>query len=123
MIARALLHQPPLLFLDEPTQGLDPISASEVRAVMEEKCRGGTTILLTTHLLEEADQLCRHVAFLNQGRIVANDTPRHLELIHGKRSLVVTVDSDAPSGAGELALSDISSAWMTLTTSGGWRSC
>ena len=98
MIARALLHRPPVLFLDEPTQGLDPISAHEVRAVIEEQRQSGTTILLTTHLLEEADQLCQHVAILNKGQIVAYDTPRQLELMHAKRTLVVTVGDDAAGG-------------------------
>jgi ABC-2 type transport system ATP-binding protein len=58
MIARALLHKPPVLFLDEPTRGLDPIAAREVRKEIEQLRQEGTTILLTTHLLEDADQLC-----------------------------------------------------------------
>ncbi len=91
MIARALLHRPPVLFLDEPSRGLDPISAREVRATIEQLSQEGMTILLTTHLLEEADQLCQHVAFINRGRIVANDTPRRLKLSHGQRTLVVTL--------------------------------
>ena len=104
MIARALLHQPPVLFLDEPTQGLDPVAAREVRTLIEEQRDSGATILLTTHLLEEADQLCRHVAFLNQGHIVADDTPRHLELSLGRRTLVLTLGSNSPGeppGEGE----------------------
>ncbi|HEU5379543.1 MAG TPA: ABC transporter ATP-binding protein [Ktedonobacteraceae bacterium] len=91
MIARALLHRPPVLFLDEPSRGLDPISAREVRGVIDQLRQAGTTILLTTHLLEEADQLCQHIAFINAGRIVANDTPRHLKLAHGQRTLLVTL--------------------------------
>ena len=91
MIARALLHKPPVLFLDEPGRGLDPISAREVRATIEQLSREEMTILLTTHLLEEADQLCQRVAFINKGRIVANDTPRRLKLSHGQRTLVVTL--------------------------------
>ncbi len=107
MIARALLHQPSVLFLDEPTQGLDPIAAREVRTLLVDQRQAGVTILLTTHLLEEADQLCRHVAFLNQGHIVADDTPRHLELSHGKRTLVVTLGGDSPGDSGEGNLHDI----------------
>lgn len=91
MIARALLHRPPVLFLDEPGRGLDPISAREVRSTIEQLSREGMTILLTTHLLEEADQLCQRVAFINRGRIVANDTPRRLKLSHGQRTLIVTL--------------------------------
>jgi ABC-2 type transport system ATP-binding protein len=94
MIARALLHNPPVLFLDEPSRGLDPISARDVRDAIDQLRQSGMTILLTTHLLEEADQLCQHVAFMNNGRIVANDTPRNLKLSHGKRTVVVTLAED-----------------------------
>lgn len=93
MIARALLHKPPVLFLDEPTRGLDPIAAREVRIAIDQLSQEGITILLTTHLLEEADQLCSHVAFIVNGRIVANDTPQNLKLSHGSRSLEVTLSA------------------------------
>lgn len=98
MIARALLHRPPVLFLDEPGRGLDPISAREVRGAIEQLSREGMTILLTTHLLEEADQLCQRVAFINQGRIVANDTPRNLKLAHGQRTLVASLTNQDANG-------------------------
>jgi len=98
MVARALLHRPTVLFLDEPTRGLDPLAAREVRGTIERLSQQGTTILLTTHLLEEADQLCQRVAFINQGRIVANDTPRNLKLAHGQRTLLVTL-TGTPAGA------------------------
>ncbi|HEY0755576.1 MAG TPA: ABC transporter ATP-binding protein [Ktedonobacteraceae bacterium] len=93
LIARALLHKPPVLFLDEPSRGLDPIAAHEVRHAIEQLSREGITILLTTHLLDEADQLCQYVAFINQGVIVASDTPRNLKLAHGQRTLLVTLGS------------------------------
>jgi ABC-2 type transport system ATP-binding protein len=96
MIARALLHQPQVLFLDEPSRGLDPIAAREVRETVEQLRQEGTTILLTTHLMEEADQLCQQVAFIVSGRLVANDTPRSLKLAHGERVLVVTLDDGQP---------------------------
>ena len=94
MIARALLHRPPALFLDEPSRGLDPISAREVRQTVKQLSQQGITILLTTHIMEEADQLCQHVAFLVNGRLVAIDTPRNLKLAHGQRSLSVTLEED-----------------------------
>ena len=91
MVARALLHKPPVLFLDEPTRGLDPISARDVREIIENLSKEGTTILLTTHLLEEADQLCQHLAFIVGGKLVATGTPIELKLTHGQRSLQVTL--------------------------------
>jgi ABC-2 type transport system ATP-binding protein len=90
MVARALLHKPPVLFLDEPTRGLDPISARDVRSIIEDLRNNGTTVLLTTHLLDEADQLCQHLAFIVGGKLVASGSPRDLKLAHGKRVLVVT---------------------------------
>jgi len=102
MIARALLHRPPMLFLDEPSRGLDPISAREVRQTVRQLSQEGITILLTTHLMEEADQLCQHVAFIVNGRLVANDTPRNLKLAHGQRALSVTLEEvlNAQNGNG-----------------------
>ena len=107
MIARALLHRPPMLFLDEPSRGLDPISAREVRQVVKQLSQSGTTILLTTHLMEEADLLCEHVAFIVDGRIVANDTPRNLKLSHGQRSLVVTLEYGEPGFNGSDPLQEM----------------
>lgn len=91
MIARALLHKPPMIFLDEPGRGLDPIAAREIRTTIKQLAQEGITILLTTHLMEEADQLCQRVAFINHGLLVANDTPRNLKLTHGQRTLQVTI--------------------------------
>jgi len=78
-IAAALVHQPRLLFLDEPTVGLDVVNARQLRAVVGQLNRDGTTIFLTTHYLEEADVLCHRIAILNQGRIVASGTPTELK--------------------------------------------
>ena len=100
MIARALLSRPRILFLDEPTRGLDPASARAVREMIAGLSRGGATIFLTTHYMEEADQLCQRVAFLDEGRIVALDTPQNLKVEHGERCLQ-TVLKDG----GELRLS------------------
>jgi ABC-2 type transport system ATP-binding protein len=93
MVARALLHRPQVLFLDEPTRGLDPIAARDVRNVIRGLSHEGMTILLTTHLLEEADRLCGRVAFLVAGRIVADDTPRNLRLARGRRTMAVTLSA------------------------------
>jgi ABC-2 type transport system ATP-binding protein len=91
LIARALLHHPPVLFLDEPSRGLDPTAAYDLRQTIARLSSQGMTVLLTTQVMEEADQLCGRVAFLIQGRIVANDTPLNLKLSHGERKLVVTL--------------------------------
>ncbi|MEA3395932.1 MAG: ABC transporter ATP-binding protein [Chloroflexota bacterium] len=89
LIARALLHQPKILFLDEPTTGLDPDIAREIRRLIAEMASQGLTVFLTTHYMEEADQLSQRVAFLNHGRIVALDTPERLKVAHGRRTLKV----------------------------------
>jgi ABC-2 type transport system ATP-binding protein len=85
-IAQSTLHRPPLLFLDEPTVGLDPIAR---RAVWEHiahlRDEFGTTILLTTHYMEEAESLCGRVAIIHRGRIVANDTPERLKASIGNQ--------------------------------------
>jgi ABC-2 type transport system ATP-binding protein len=99
MVARALLHRPQVLFLDEPTRGLDPVAAFELRETIARLSREGLAILLTTQLMDEADRLCQRLAFLVHGRIVASDTPRNLKLSHGERKLVVTLA--APHAPGE----------------------
>jgi ABC-2 type transport system ATP-binding protein len=84
LIARALLHQPRVLFLDEPTRGLDAHVARDIRAIVKRLAQEGMTIFLTTHYMEEADQLSDRVAFIDQGRIVAMDTPARLKAEYGK---------------------------------------
>ena len=93
LVARALLNRPQVLFLDEPTRGLDPTSAREVRDMVREQARKGTTVFLTTHYMEEADELCDRVAFLSSGRIVALDSPRELKLRYGERTAMVLLDT------------------------------
>ena len=89
LIARALVNKPRVLFMDEPTRGLDPTSARELRGLIAKLADEGTTVFLTTHYMEEADELCDRVAFLSQGKIVALDTPRELKLKQGERRAVV----------------------------------
>ena len=78
-IARGLLHDPPVLFLDEPTIGLDPVGARELRGLIAELAAAGKTILLTTHYMFEADSLCDRIAVIAKGEIVAEGTPRELK--------------------------------------------
>lgn len=92
LIARALLHRPQIIFLDEPTRGLDPVVGREIRRLILDLSEQGVTVFLTTHYMEEADQLCRRVAFLSEGRIVALGTPDELKVAHGQKSVTVTLD-------------------------------
>lgn len=87
MFARAILHQPKLLFLDEPTANLDPATSADVHALIREMNRQGTTIFLTTHNMEEAQELCDHVAFLNEGHLVEEGTPQALRLKYAEDSV------------------------------------
>jgi ABC-2 type transport system ATP-binding protein len=78
-IARGLLHDPPVVFLDEPTIGVDPVGARELRATIAQLVEEGKTVLLTTHYMFEADQLCDRIAVISQGEIVAEGTPADLK--------------------------------------------
>ena len=75
MVARSIFHRPAVLFMDEPTAGLDPQSRLALWDILRELNAEGQTILLTTHYMEEADQLCGRVAIMDHGRILALDTP------------------------------------------------
>jgi ABC-2 type transport system ATP-binding protein len=79
LIARALLHEPEIIFMDEPTKGLDPGVARAIRKLISDLSQQGVTIFLTTHYMEEADQLSDRVAILDQGRIVALNAPDQLK--------------------------------------------
>ncbi|MCO6449961.1 MAG: ABC transporter ATP-binding protein [Caldilineales bacterium] len=91
-VARALLHDPDILFLDEPTLGLDPVGARELRHTVLDLQSQGKTILLTTHYMFEADALCDRIAIINHGQIVALDTPKGLKKTHVGDLSVVDVE-------------------------------
>jgi ABC-2 type transport system ATP-binding protein len=78
-LARALLHDPELIFLDEPTVGIDPVGAREIRQLVRELVRRGKTILLTSHYMYEVEELCDRIAVVNHGKIIALDTPAALK--------------------------------------------
>jgi ABC-2 type transport system ATP-binding protein len=92
-LAVSLLASPPVLFLDEPTTGLDPRSRSELWDVLRGLVAGGTTLLLTTQYLEEADQLADNIVVIDRGRIIAEGSPLQLKQQAGRASLVLTVAS------------------------------
>jgi len=84
LIARSLINTPRVLMLDEPTRGLDPASSRQMRTIIRELADTGVSVLLCTHYMEEADELCDRVAFMANGHIVALDTPRELKLRYGE---------------------------------------
>jgi ABC-2 type transport system ATP-binding protein len=95
MVARAILHRPSILFLDEPTAGLDPQSRIALWEILNELHSEGQTILLTTHYMEEADQLCDRLAIIDRGKLLALGTPAELKQSVGADTIVtVTADGD-----------------------------
>lgn len=93
MVARSMINSPRVLFLDEPTAGLDPASSEAIRNIILEERERGATVFLTTHDMLEADKLSDQVAFMNQGQIVALDTPLNLKQKYGKRALRAKVST------------------------------
>lgn len=90
VFARTILHRPDLLFLDEPTANLDPATADEIRELIRDLNRSGATIFLTTHNMEEADELCHRIALLNKGHIVESGSPEELKLKYAGKKVVIT---------------------------------
>jgi ABC-2 type transport system ATP-binding protein len=91
MIARALLNTPEILFLDEPTDGLDPVSSETIRRIILEERERGATVFLTTHDMHEADKLSDRLAFIDQGKITAIDAPHKLKQEYGERALDIEI--------------------------------
>jgi len=127
MMARTLVNTPKVLFLDEPTDGLDPVSSQAIRKLIQQEADRGAAVLLTTHDMNEADELSNRVAFINEGQLYAIDTPEALKLEHGKRSIRVRTRSGAgvheqivsldESGAGETLRAAVGSPdLMTIHT-------
>jgi len=102
-IASALVQRPRVLFLDEPTTGLDLQSRGALWSMIRELVRGGTTVLLTTQYLEEADQLADRIAVINFGEMIANDTPARLKAVFGSTILELSYpDAETASRAAEM---------------------
>jgi len=102
--AAGIIHQPPILFLDEPTTGIDVASARQVRQIIAELHRKGTTVFLTTHYIEEAERLCERIAFIVNGRIVRTDrTTDLLQPIKGKNVLLLSVSNSVANLSEEMA--------------------
>ncbi|MEG0276781.1 MAG: ABC transporter ATP-binding protein, partial [Coprobacillus sp.] len=92
VFARTIIHSPEILFLDEPTANLDPATAQEVRDIIKLLNKNGTTVFLTTHNMEEADELCHRIAFLNQGHIIECGTPHELKLKYSHQKISILSD-------------------------------
>jgi fluoroquinolone transport system ATP-binding protein len=106
-LARALVNRPRVLFLDEPTSGMDPVHVTLVRDLVRREAEQGRTVFLTTHDMATAEQLCDRVAFMVDGRIAAVDTPRNFRLAHGRPGVVVEYQDDDVLRHREFPLSGI----------------
>jgi ABC-2 type transport system ATP-binding protein len=118
MVARAIFHRPAVLFLDEPTAGLDPQGRLALWEILGELNREGQTILLTTHYMEEADTLCKRVAIMDHGKILALDTPEELKRSVGADT-IVTVKASGDPDALAARLSDELGATRSRVVDGG----
>jgi ABC-2 type transport system ATP-binding protein len=103
-LATALVHEPPVLFLDEPTTGLDPVSRKTIWEEVAKLNREGTTVFLTTQYLEEADQLANRVGIIDRGLIVAEGTPRELKGQVGRPRLELTLAGGSSEAAHEICV-------------------
>jgi ABC-2 type transport system ATP-binding protein len=120
MMARTLVNSPDVLFLDEPTDGLDPVSARQIRRLVADEAARGAAVLLTTHDMMEADELSDEVAFINEGRVLALDSPENLKLVHGRRSVRIRM-RDGADGVTEtvIDLDDDASEQVARAIAGG----
>jgi ABC-2 type transport system permease protein len=107
MVARAIFHRPSVLFLDEPTAGLDPQSRLALWDLLGQLHAEGQTILLTTHYMEEADRLCQRVAIMDHGKILALDTPAALKQSTGADTIVTVRTTGDPARLAELLATDV----------------
>ena len=96
MVAKAMVHSPPVLVLDEPTAGVDVELRQQLWAYVRELNARGVTVVLTTHYLEEAEQLCDRIAIINHGKLIANKPTRELVGMAQEKVVEVTVDRDVP---------------------------
>jgi ABC-2 type transport system ATP-binding protein len=118
MVARAIFHRPSVLFLDEPTAGLDPQSRLALWDLLGELHRDGQTILLTTHYMEEADRLCQRVAIMDHGRILALDTPAALKQTIGADTIVTVRTRGELTGLAEVLASNVAGVTRTRVADG-----
>jgi len=119
MVARAIFHRPSVLFLDEPTAGLDPQSRLALWDLLGELHGEGQTILLTTHYMEEADRLCERVAIMDHGKILALDTPAALKQSIGADTVVTVKATGDTARLAELLTREVTGITRTREVDGG----
>src|ERR1700734_2812893 len=119
MVARAIFHRPAVLFLDEPTAGLDPQSRLALWEMLGELNETGQTVVLTTHYMEEADALCDRVAIMDHGKILALDTPATLKQSTGADTIVTVRTTGDVAKLGELLTHDVEGVTRSRTTDDG----
>jgi ABC-2 type transport system ATP-binding protein len=119
MMARAIFHRPAVLFLDEPTAGLDPQSRLALWEILGELNREGQTVLLTTHYMEEADELCDRVAIMDHGKILALDSPAELKRSIGADTIVTIKAAGEMDVLAERLAREISEVTHTRVIDGG----
>jgi ABC-2 type transport system ATP-binding protein len=119
MVARAIFHRPAVLFLDEPTAGLDPQGRLALWDILGELNGEGQTILLTTHYMEEADKLCDRVAIMDHGKILALDTPDALKQSVGADTIITVNASGDAQALAALLSSELGGVTRTRVVDGG----
>ena len=119
MVARSIFHRPAVLFMDEPTAGLDPQSRLALWEILRDLNAAGQTILLTTHYMEEADELCRRVAIMDHGKILALDTPAGLKQSVGADTIVTVRCAGDQGVLAEVLARDVEGVTRSRQTDAG----
>jgi len=108
-LVRALLNKPKMLFLDEPTNGLDPKNSRIVKDMIREFAHNGGTVFLTSHIMSDVDELCDRVAFITDGKIAEIDSPRNLKIKYGKRTVTVEYNENNQTVSSVFEMDEIKS--------------
>jgi ABC-2 type transport system ATP-binding protein len=119
MVARAIFHRPAVLFLDEPTAGLDPQGRLALWDLLRELNAAGQTILLTTHYMEEAEQLCGRVAIMDHGKVLALDTPAALKRSVGADTIINVKTTGDPHSLASVLATEVDGVTQTRAVHGG----
>lgn len=112
-LVRALLNKPKMLFLDEPTNGLDPKNSRIVKDMIREFAHNGGTVFLTSHIMSDVDELCDRVAFITDGKIAEIDSPRNLKIKYGKRTVTVEYNENNQTVSRVFEMDEIKSESFT----------